>query len=55
MEQSDLLRTCVGALERLSIPYFATGSMATIYYGEPRFTDNAHSVISEATLNSRAS
>lgn len=39
MEQDDLLRAAVGALERLELRYFVTGSMATIFYGEPRFTN----------------
>lgn len=38
MEQSDLLRHCVETMERLGVPYFVTGSMATIFYGEPRLT-----------------
>jgi len=40
MEQDDLLRLVVEALERLEIPYLVTGSMATIFYGEPRFTND---------------
>lgn len=38
MEPSELLRTVTEILARLNIPYLVTGSMATIYYGEPRFT-----------------
>jgi hypothetical protein len=38
MGPSDLLRRFVEVLERLRIPYLVTGSMATIAYGEPRFT-----------------
>jgi len=40
MEQSELLRFVVSVLERLDLPYFVTGSMATIFYGEPRFTND---------------
>lgn len=40
MEPSDLLRHLVAVLERLGVPYLVTGSMATIYYGEPRFTND---------------
>jgi len=40
MEPSDLLRYCAAVLERLNVPYFVTGSIATIYYGEPRFTND---------------
>lgn len=38
MEQSDLLKLLAATLARLEIPYIVTGSMATIAYGEPRFT-----------------
>jgi len=38
MEQDELLRRVTETLERLEIPYLVTGSVATIYYGEPRFT-----------------
>jgi hypothetical protein len=40
MEPSELLRHAVAALERLGVPYLVTGSVATIYYGEPRFTND---------------
>lgn len=38
MEQSELLRFVVGVMDQLGIRYFVTGSVATVYYGEPRFT-----------------
>ena len=38
MEQSELLRSMVQVFERLNVPYFVTGSMATISCGEPRMT-----------------
>lgn len=38
MEPSELLRRIVAILERLGLRYFVTGSMATIFFGEPRFT-----------------
>ncbi len=38
MEQSELMRLVVHALETLKIPYMITGSQASAYYGEPRFT-----------------
>jgi hypothetical protein len=38
MEQSELLRQVTRALERLGLRYFVTGSTATIFFGEPRFT-----------------
>ena len=40
MEQFDLQRYAVGVLERLNVHYFVTGSIATIFYGEPRFTND---------------
>jgi hypothetical protein len=43
LEPDELLREVVGTLERLQVPYFVTGSTATILYGEPRFTDRAGS------------
>lgn len=40
MEHLELQRYMVGVLERLGIPYFITGSVASIFYGEPRFTND---------------
>lgn len=45
MEPSDLLRFVVGVLERLGIRYFVTGSTVTIFYGEPRFTNDIDIVV----------
>lgn len=45
MGPGDLLRHTVGVLERLEIPYFITGSTASIAYGEPRFTNDLDIVI----------
>ena len=45
MGSSELLRHCVTALERLRLPYFVTGSVATVYYGEPRFTNDVDVVV----------
>lgn len=45
MEQSDLLRTVVAVLEELELPYLVTGSTATIFYGEPRFTADIDVVV----------
>jgi hypothetical protein len=45
MEQSDLLRHVVGVLETLGLRYFVTGSTATIFYGEPRFTNDIDVVV----------
>jgi hypothetical protein len=38
LEDRDLLRYAVEALERLGLRYLVTGSVATIFFGEPRFT-----------------
>jgi hypothetical protein len=38
MEPADLLRYLAQTFERLGLNYVVTGSMATIAYGEPRFT-----------------
>ncbi len=38
MEQGELLRMVIHALETVGIPYMITGSQASAYYGEPRFT-----------------
>jgi hypothetical protein len=35
----------VGALERLELPYLITGSIATIFWGEPRFTNDIDVVV----------
>jgi hypothetical protein len=40
MEPSDLLALLARTFEGLQIAYLVTGSMATIAYGEPRFTND---------------
>lgn len=45
MEQDELLRRVVDALERLDLTYLVTGSIATIFYGEPRFTNDVDVVV----------
>jgi hypothetical protein len=40
MDQRDLLRHVVSVLERMRVAYLVTGSVATIYYGEPRLTND---------------
>lgn len=45
MEQFELLRFVVTALERLGLRYFVTGSTVTIFYGEPRFTNDIDIVV----------
>jgi len=36
----ELLEVVVTVLERLEIPYLVTGSVASMAYGEPRFTND---------------
>ena len=38
--QTNLLRFAADVLKDLGIPYFVTGSQATIIYGEPSFTND---------------
>lgn len=45
MEQFELLHHVVSVLERLGLRYFVTGSMATIFFGEPRFTNDIDIVV----------
>lgn len=45
MDPSELLARVACTFEGLSIPYIVTGSMATIAYGEPRFTNDIDVVV----------
>ena len=45
MTQDELLRHVVTVLERLELRYFVTGSIASIYYGEPRLTNDIDVVV----------
>ena len=45
MDQSELLHRIVQVLERLRLRYFITGSIATIFFGEPRFTNDIDVVV----------
>jgi hypothetical protein len=45
MEPDELLGEVASACETVGIPYFITGSMATIAYGEPRFTNDIDTVV----------
>jgi hypothetical protein len=45
MEQSELLHFVIEALETIGLRYFVTGSMATIFFGEPRFTNDIDIVV----------
>ena len=45
MEPLDLLRFVVRVIEGMGLRYFVTGSTATIFYGEPRFTNDIDIVV----------
>jgi hypothetical protein len=45
MEQSDLLRYVARVIEGLGLRYFVTGSTVTIFYGEPRLTNDIDVVV----------
>lgn len=45
MDQSDLLRFLVAALEEERIPYMLVGSFASMAYGEPRLTRDIDVVV----------
>ena len=45
MDSSELLRYATRLLEGLGLRYFVTGSSATIFYGEPRFTNDIDIVL----------
>jgi hypothetical protein len=45
MEPSELLKHLASTLDQLGIPFLVTGSMASIAYGEPRFTNDIDVVV----------
>jgi predicted nucleotidyltransferase len=45
VEQNDLLRHTIDALERLGVRYMLVGSFASIAYGEPRLTQDIDVVV----------
>ncbi len=45
MQQLELLTAFIAPLETSKIPYFVTGSVASIFYGEPRLTHDIDIVI----------
>ncbi|MCG3130572.1 MAG: hypothetical protein FLDDKLPJ_01337 [Phycisphaerae bacterium] len=45
MDPVDLVAECAGIMERLGIPYLVTGSIASIYFGEPRLTNDVDIVL----------
>ena len=49
MQEPSQLEPFIVRLERLGIPYFVTGSMAGILYGEPRLTHDVDIVVALAS------
>lgn len=45
MQAPELLNTFIQPLEQAGIPYFITGSIAAIFYGEPRLTHDVDLVV----------
>jgi len=45
VDQDELLRRIVTTCDELELPYLITGSIATIFYGEPRFTNDIDVVV----------
>jgi len=45
MDQNELLRRIVGVLEKLGLRYYVTGSMASMYFGEMRYTNDVDVVV----------
>ena len=43
--QDELLVRLIGILEKLGLRYFVTGSVAAMYYGEPRLTNDIDVVV----------
>lgn len=52
MEQPELHSYLIEAMQSLRLDYFITGSIASSYYGEPRFTNDIDVVVrlSEQTV-----
>jgi len=45
VETTDLIRYAAEVFDRLGIRYFVTGSVAAMFYGEPRFTNDIDIVV----------
>jgi hypothetical protein len=45
VDPAELLAYLAAALARLGLRYFVTGSVATVFYGEPRFTNDIDVVV----------
>jgi hypothetical protein len=53
VDPAELLEKLARALEALRLRYLVTGSMATIFYGEPRFTNDIDVVVELADQDVR--
>lgn len=51
MQPLDLFQVFTGPLEALGVPYFVTGSVASLVYGEPRLTHDIDLVLSLRDLD----
>jgi len=51
MEHSEFLERVAAIFERLHLPYFITGSSASIYYGEQRYTSDVDIVVERLGLS----
>jgi hypothetical protein len=51
MEQLEAIRLLVSKLEKASISYFITGSIASSYYGIPRFTHDIDVVVTVGIMD----
>lgn len=49
VEPNEVLRDCTERFERLGIPYMLTGSMAMVYYAQPRMTADIDIVVELST------
>ncbi len=52
MEQLKLIKLVVDRIGKLGIPYFITGSIASSYYGIPRYTHDIDVVVTISQQNS---
>jgi len=45
MEQAELLKHTIDVVHSLGLRYFVTGSWASTYFGEPRYTNDLDIVV----------
>lgn len=51
MQDLNLFALCIDVLSKHQIPYFVTGSVASIVYGDPRLTHDIDFVINLNNIN----